>query len=344
MKKSLQHVSIIDIASRCGVSAMTVSRVLRQSPLVKTTTSERVLQAAEKLGYLRGARMGRPADGDQQEARRVLLICWSSGHSQALYHAGLITALEQRLTACNCECLLLCGNGDYRGFLRMLEAAKQRAAEVTFIIGDFPASQLTAIIAAFPGAILLDNPGEAKIAAFSSLAFDNTAAASLGVEHLLDCGCKDIILCLGHADHFFSREILAGYRKTLQAHGLKIRPENILYTDFTADGAAAAISALLDSGRTFDAVFSNDEMAAGICRILLSRRIGIPSQMQVCGCDNLPLGKLLYPSLTTVSLDYDALAEQAMALIHGENRVRLPLKLRLPPELVVRESTRPAHT
>jgi len=344
MNKSRQGVSITDIATRCGVSAMTVSRVLRQSPLVKTATSERVLQAAEELGYLRGARMGRPADADLLEARRVLLICWSSGHNQALYHAGLITALEQRLTACNCECLLLCGNGDYRGFLRMLEAAKQRAAEVTFIIGDFPASQLAAIIAAFPGAILLDNPGDAKMAAFSSLAFDNTAAACLGVEHLLDCRCQEIILCLGHADHFFSREMLAGYRNTLQAHGLNIHPENILYTDFTAEGAAAGVSALLDSGRIFDAVFSNDEMAAGICRVLLSREIGIPSQVQVCGCDNLPLGKFLYPSLTTVSLDYDALAEQAMTLIHRENGAKLPIMVRLPPELIVRESTRPAHT
>ncbi|NMA43516.1 MAG: LacI family transcriptional regulator [Oligosphaeraceae bacterium] len=321
---------------------MTVSRVLRQSPLVKATTSERVLQVAEKLGYLRGARMGRPADREQQKAKRVLLICWSSGHSQALYHAGLITALEQRLTARNCECLLLCGNGDYRGFLRMLEAAKRRAAEITFIIGDFPLPQLNAIVAAFPGAILLDNPGESSIAAFTSLAFDNTAAACLGVEHLLECGCSDIILCLGHADHFFSRELLAGYRKTLQARRLDIRQENILYTDFTSDGAAAAISALLDSGRTFDAVFSNDEMAAGICRTLLSRGIGIPSQVQICGCDNLPLGRLLYPSLTTVSLDYDALAEEAVALIHEKNSSRLPIKLRLPPELIVRESTRPA--
>lgn len=339
MKKTLQHVSIIDIASRCGVSAMTVSRVLRQSTLVKTATKERVLQVAEELGYLRGARMGRPAGNEQEAARRVLLICWSSGHNQALYHAGLITALEQRLTACNCECLLLCGNGDYRGFLRMLEAAKQRAAEVTFIIGDFPLPQLNAIVTAFPGAILLDNPGEAKIAAFNSLAFDNTAAACLGVEHLLQCGCRKIILCLGHAEHFFSREILAGYRKTLQAHGLNIRPENILYTDFTADGAASAMSALLDRGCTFDAVFSNDEMAAGICRVLLSRKIGIPSQVQICGCDNLPLGKLLYPSLTTVSLDYDQLAEQAIGLINNTGKIKLPAKLRLPPELVIREST-----
>ncbi len=342
MKKTLQHVSIIDIASRCGVSAMTVSRVLRQSSLVKTATKERVLQVAEELGYLRGARMGRPAGNDPEEARRVLLICWSSGHNLALYHAGLITALEQRLTACNCECLLLCGNGDYRGFLRMLEAAKQRAAEVTFIIGDFPVPQLNAIVAAFPGAILLDNPGEAKIAAFSSLAFDNKAAACLGVEHLLDCKCRNIILCLGHANHFFSREMLEGYRKTLQTHGLQFFPENILYADFTAEGAGRAMSTLLESGHKFDAVFSNDEMAAGICRVLLSRGIGIPSKVQVCGCDNLPLGKLLYPSLTSVSLDYDELAKQAMELINRSGKIKLPVKLRLPPELIVRESTRPA--
>ena len=339
MKKSLQRVSIIDIAARCGVSAMTVSRVLRQSALVKLETKERVLTVAEELGYLRGSRLGRPSGRDLAAARRVLLICWNSSNHLALYHTGLITALEQRLTASNCECLLLCGNGDYRGFLRMLEAAKQRAAEGTFIIGDFPPSQLTAIIAAFPGAILLDNPGESKIAAFSSLGFDNTAAACLGVEHLLSCGCREILLVLGNDEHFFSRAMLAGYRKTMLAHGLNVSREHIQYTDFTAEGAGRAVSAVLDKKRHFDAVFSNDEMAAGICRELLSRGIGIPSQIQVCGCDNLPLGKLLFPSLTTVNLDYVALAEQAIQLIVDKNHAKFPIQLRLPPELITREST-----
>ena len=341
MNNSGQRVSIMDIASHCQVSAMTVSRVLRQSPLVTSATRERVLQAAEELGYLRGGRMGRPSNGNEAVVRRVLLICWSSGHNLALYHASLITALEQRLTANNCECLLLCGNGDYRGFIRMLEAAKQRAAEITFIIGDFPAAQLNAIIAAFPGAILLDNPGETSIAPFTSLAFDNSAAANLGVEHLIECGAKKILLCLGPAEHFFSREILAGYQQALQKHGLPFSDDNILHADFSAEGAAAALATRLDRGQAFDAVFSNDEMAAGICRELLSRGIAIPAQVQICGCDNLPLGKLLYPSLTTVSLDYEQLADQAIELISGQNHAQLPVNLRLPPKLVIRESSRP---
>ena len=63
-------VSISDIAARCGVSAMTVSRVMRQSSAVSRKTRERVLAAAEELGYLKGSRLGRPAgNGKQQHTR-----------------------------------------------------------------------------------------------------------------------------------------------------------------------------------------------------------------------------------------------------------------------------------
>ncbi|MBC2594071.1 LacI family DNA-binding transcriptional regulator [Ruficoccus amylovorans] len=44
-------ISLKQIADEAGVSAMTVSRVLRKSPQVSPDTRQRVLQAAERLGY-----------------------------------------------------------------------------------------------------------------------------------------------------------------------------------------------------------------------------------------------------------------------------------------------------
>lgn len=44
-------VSLHQIGAEAGVSAMTVSRVLRQSPKVSETTRQRVMAAAERLGY-----------------------------------------------------------------------------------------------------------------------------------------------------------------------------------------------------------------------------------------------------------------------------------------------------
>ncbi|UJG57243.1 LacI family transcriptional regulator [Bacillus paralicheniformis] len=44
-------VTIKDIAHAAGVSYSTVSKALRNSPLVKPDTKKKVLQVAEQLGY-----------------------------------------------------------------------------------------------------------------------------------------------------------------------------------------------------------------------------------------------------------------------------------------------------
>ena len=90
---------------------------------------------------------------------------------------------------------------------------------------------------------------------------------------------------------------------------------------------------------SFDAVFSNDEMAMGVYRVLLSRRIAIPEAVAVAGCDNLPLGQMLYPSLSTVDLDYGKLAEAAIQFILRDERTFVPCRTLIETRLVPREST-----
>ena len=53
-------------------------------------------------------------------------------------------------------------------------------------------------------------------------------------------------------------------------------------------------------------------MALGVCRALMNSGRSIPRDAAVAGCDNLPLGQMLCPSLSTVDLDYGKLAAAAV--------------------------------
>ena len=337
-KSPADSVSISDIASFCGVSAMTVSRVMRQSPLVSGETRERVLAAAESLGYLKGSRLGRPAGASEKPHTKVRLICGTPEHGPVIFQMRLLSAVERALTARNCECILYCGTGDYRTFLQLQAAALRSEAQATFIIGDFPEKQLASLIAAFPGAILMDNPGSPDTnAPFNSFAFDNSAAALTALSHLAEQGYTNPLVITGPESHFFSKEIELGCRIFAGKNNRNL-PE-IIRTDYTAAAAERVMLKYLKSGGRFDSVFTTDEIALGVYRAMLSSGLRIPEDAAICGCDNLPSGAVLFPSLTTISLDYEELARNAVEFVLQRKKNGIPKRIRLKPVLIVREST-----
>ena len=338
--KRLQ-IYITDIADACGVSAMTVSRALRQSAKVHPETLAKILAKAEELGYFKSSRLGRPHRQKSEKPRRIQLILGGEGSTVSIFHSRLVNHIQRSLIRHNCECVLFSNDASYSGFLILLEALKNQEADARIIIGDFPDSQLKTLLMSFPGAILLDNPGVEEFdATFSSFNFDNYCGARAMLKHLLDSGRRRIILINGTKDHFFSKAMKKAYLSMHKEYGIAADPRMIRHADFTAPGAAAEMAKVIAEKIPFDAVFSNDEMALGVYRTLLSCNISIPEKVAVAGCDNLPLGQMLYPALSTVDLDYGKLAETALNFLLADNGEFSPRRILIAPELLIRESTR----
>ena len=113
----------------------------------------------------------------------------------------------------------------------------------------------------------------------------------------------------------------------------------IIRTDYTPASAEIAMKKYLASGKKFDSVFTTDEIATGVYRAMLSSGRNIPGDAAICGCDNLPSGAVLYPSLTTISLDYEELARSAVEFVLRKEKNGIPKRIRLMPSLIIREST-----
>lgn len=334
--------SIATIAQECGVSVMTVSRALRNNMRVKEDTRSRIVATAERLGYMRSPRMGRPAAPVNSEARlKIQLIAGTMGLRLPIFDSRLLISLEQLVAERGHECVIRTCNGDYAQFLKLLENIRHSDADATMLLGCLVPEQLRALLEALPEAVLLDNPGDPSVETpYGSFAFDNVEAARIAVRHLLDCGRRKIMMVGGIRGHFFTNEIEQGYRETLVCRKIDIDEKLILYTDYTSDGAYNAVSSALKDGQPFDAVFTNDEMASGVYRALLERGFKIPGDVAVCGCDGLPVGTHLFPRLTTVLLDFEELAKMAVRHVLEKREVAHPhYHVRILPVLEVREST-----
>jgi len=347
-KKKISHVkSLASIAEECDVSIMTVSRALRGAGPVKESTRDMILKVAEKIGYLGPARRGRPSSPVNNARPTMEVIIGFTGRTMTLFYSELLTTIEMELSRFGYDCIIRTVSGEYEQFVGLVNILKNTVSRGVMLVGHFEPEQLERLIAVVPGAILIDNPGFPSIKLpFESICFDNVEAARMAIRHLLEIGRRRIVLLKGASGHYFSREMEQGYREVLSDVGIVPDPDLIRECDFTSDTALEIISSMIKKDIYFDAVFTNDEMACCVYRALHLAGKKIPDDVAVCGCDGLPVSKQIIPALTTVVLDYAELGKNAVVQLlerAGETRSSALKRIRLLPELEVRESTK-AHS
>jgi LacI family transcriptional regulator len=70
---------------------------------------------------------------------------------------------------------------------------------------------------------------------------------------------------------------------------------------FSFESGIEAANALLDLPQPPTAIFAaNDDMAAGVIRAACQRGLVVPDDVSVCGFDDTPIARHIYPALTTV--------------------------------------------
>jgi len=329
-----------DIADLAGVSQATVSRALRNSPLVREETRNKIQQIARDLNYF----VNRNAAGlrTHQSNTIALLLFDETGGEDAqinpffLSMLGYITRSAsslgydvlismQQLTddwhieyqaSHRADGLILLGYGDYVTYREKLAALAR--ANTRFMIW---------------GATLIDQPGH-------SIACDNVNGGYQATKHLLDLGCRKIAF-LGHNSRRCP-EFAARYSGYCDAHseaGITPRAELRLDADNIGEHGYDAIGDLLKLRREFDAVFAvTDAVAIGAMRALQDNGIGVPGDVAVVGFDDMPLAAHVTPALTTVRQDIqqasEGLVHSIVDLIEGR-----PVESTLmPPRLIVRQS------
>ena len=329
------------VAKACGVNIMAVSRAFRKDGLIAPALRQRILDAAAQMNYHPNGRMGRPREQNGILRKQVRIILGEKTGAANLYHACLLGAIERTLAQCKYDCLLRTYDGSYKNFVWLCETLRCDPPLPTMIVGCFVIAQIRALLELCPDALLVDYTDNPHLShPYNSAGFDNIEAARIMIRHLIESGRKRILLMKGHHDHPFSMDIEKGYREILLINGME--PDNTLIhcADFSAFGAYRRTFQLLDQKLTFDAVFTNDEMALGVMRALFERGKIMPDEVAVAGCDGLPYGQFTKPSLTTVIMDYNELgriAARRVLAIHEQPGS--PIRIRLVPKLEIREST-----
>jgi LacI family transcriptional regulator len=127
------------------------------------------------------------------------------------------------------------------------------------------------------------------------------AASSEMVQHLVSLGHRRIAHITGHPTHGGSVWRLRGYRDGLEMAHLPYDPELVVEGRFSFDSGVAGARRLFALEHRPTAIFgANDDTAAGILWAAAERGLDVPVDVSVCGFDDIPLSRQVWPALTTV--------------------------------------------
>jgi DNA-binding LacI/PurR family transcriptional regulator len=335
VKPSLAH-----IARKCGVSKMTVSRVLRDEPHVSSATRGLILRVAEKLGY-------QPSNcylGSRQDSTRNYAILFQPEYSQKdAFFSGIILSVQQELFGKGFDCSFGIVKNDYSEFLKLNHMLRSRQVHGILVVGYIPPRYADVLQSNFINLVFIDYPGGPGIESpYNVICVENVHGAYLALNHLLKLDRKRILLICGREGHYFSDDLLKAYKETLAQHNIELNPHLIVNGDFHAKGGFKATKSVLEARISFDAVFSNDEMACGAIKALKSAGRKVPTDVSVVGFDGLPIGEVISPALTTVVVDREKMGRLAvgrlLALDEQTGDDEKFEKVGIFPKLLVRES------
>jgi LacI family transcriptional regulator len=333
-------VTIRDVARAAKVHPGTVSRALNEETraLVNKKTAERVLRAADRLGY-RPNRIARGLKTNRSHTIGVLI----PDITNPLF-PPILRGIEDRLDEQGYTSLIVNTDNDPERERARLEAMRARQVDGFISATARLDRELVAEISAAGTPLVLVNRS-LEDGSVPAVTVNDRQGIRLAVEHVAELGHKRIghvggpqNISTGHRRHL-------GFLEAMAAADLETPKQNIrLGRWFDEQEGAHVCAELLDSAGELTAIVAaNDRLAIGCYDTLEARGLRCPQDISVVGFNDMPFIDRLRPPLTSVRVPQREIGTVAADLLlqrlaDGSQTAR---EILLEPALVVRGSTAP---
>jgi len=292
-----KEVTIYDIASALQISIATVSRALKDDPVVNAKTKRRIFAAAEQMGY----RTNHFARNLRQQQTHTIGIIVHELNSTFI--TSVLAGVEKVTAEAGYDLIIAHSSEGYRKeranaknlFHKRVDGLLASLAFDTPDLGHFQPYIEKGIPVIFFDRV--EQQGNNTV-----VVIDNYKCGYEATSHLIAQGCRRIV----HVTSSLKRNVYAGrykgYQDALAAGGLAFLEEYLIVSDLSSGaGTEAAMKILTMRPRPDGAFITNDFVAAVCMRTLKEHGIKVPDDLAIVGFNNDVIGTLIEPTLTTIN-------------------------------------------
>lgn len=335
-----------DVARETGLTVTTVSRVLNNRGYISEETREKVYEAMKKLNY-RPNEVARSLSKKSTNTIGVIVP-----HIRHPYFSELISNLENEASKRGYK-MILCNSQEKenkeREYLEM--CTSNRVAGIVLCsagvaVEEFQGSNIPLIT--------IERYMENGTA---SVECDNRQGGKLAAEHLIACGCKNLLHISGvYETAMPADDRVLGFIEVCEKTGVShwevatntYQYNNLEYHDFLeevlkenyhVDNTAENDE---NCGKSrIDGIFaSSDLIAAQVLQVCSKLGIRVPEDIKLVGFDDVNISSLTTPRITTIHQPIKEIAELTLELlINAQDGKTVAKRSLLPVSLIKREST-----
>ncbi|HRX12776.1 MAG TPA: LacI family DNA-binding transcriptional regulator [Draconibacterium sp.] len=335
MKK--RPVSLKDLADELGISISTVSRALKDNPIIGPELTQKIKDLATARNYIPNPL----AMGLLRQQTKMIGVIVPDLVTH--FYSSIISGIEEVAKENGYYILIASSN-------ESLEKEKEAVNNLlkTRVEGIIACiSQETSNFTHFENLIQNEIPlvffdRVAEMLNVPSVTVDGNAAAANITRHFYTNGCRRIAYISG-PDHLnISKHRKEGYLKGLNECGLEFNPELLVETKLNAGDAASATRKLLELKQIPDAIFGiNDTVAFAAMKEIKKHRLRIPEDIALVGFTDEFHSTFVEPALTSVTHPTLQMGKEAARLFFDQIKKDTDSKevVVLPTSLVIRESS-----
>jgi LacI family transcriptional regulator len=331
--------TIHDIAKKLDITASTVSRALKDHPRISDATKKAVLKTAEKLNYQPNHIAAALRNG---KSKIIGIIVPTADRS---FFASVVRGIEEIANTSQYNVMICQSYDDYAKEVATIEAllnARVDGIIVSHAKGTENFDHFTKVRQRNIPLILFDRSNEDL--EVSNVILDDYHGAYKAVTHLIQQGCTRIAHLTGIKKISIYRERLRGYREALQDNNIPFDESLVLECNMQLEDGKECMKKLLSLPVRPDAVFSSSDYSAmGAMQAVRENNIRIPEEMALVGFGNEPFTWFSEPQLSTVDQRSkemgNAAAEIFLEQVNSRNKIFIPKKTVLKPELIIRSSS-----